>query len=265
MSSWSAINARKAPIPSIKIKLPATPSKPVVLHLKPSVLKSIASNLSLPSSSSIKKGLPTQEPITFKNQNLSIKSNDVPSSPIMMSSPLPFEEDHDTNTSTVKKKASKNTKRSAKRKGTGGVGLLSSPAPEATASPGPDSTHANTPTATVIAPVSAPKVTVKSNLSSNVNAQIRVLDRSGKPCRKWKKAKVNIKSFTGYQFNVNVWNGGTVDIKDNEPKKENGTNGINGNQTNKKNDSIKDDIVKKENNFKNNDKIGIDSIIGTIS
>lgn len=46
----------------------------------------------------------------------------------------------------------------------------------------------------------------KSMLAA-ANAQLRSLDRSGAPCRRWVKEPVEIKSFTGFKYSLPVWCG----------------------------------------------------------
>ncbi|KAG8158671.1 hypothetical protein KVR01_011793 [Diaporthe batatas] len=38
-----------------------------------------------------------------------------------------------------------------------------------------------------------------------INAGLRALDRSGKPCRKWTKGSFQLKTFTGVQWQINRW------------------------------------------------------------
>ncbi|KAF8458060.1 INO80 complex subunit Ies4-domain-containing protein [Terfezia claveryi] len=38
-----------------------------------------------------------------------------------------------------------------------------------------------------------------------INAQLRALDRTGKPCKKWSKAGFQLRSFTGFQWSVPTW------------------------------------------------------------
>lgn len=38
-----------------------------------------------------------------------------------------------------------------------------------------------------------------------INAGLRALDRSGKPCRKWAKGSFQLKSFTGVQWSIPRW------------------------------------------------------------
>lgn len=38
-----------------------------------------------------------------------------------------------------------------------------------------------------------------------INAGLRALDRTGKPCRKWTKGSFQLKTFTGVQWQINRW------------------------------------------------------------
>lgn len=38
-----------------------------------------------------------------------------------------------------------------------------------------------------------------------INAQLRALDRTGKPCKRWSKTGFQLKSFTGFQWTVPTW------------------------------------------------------------
>ena len=38
-----------------------------------------------------------------------------------------------------------------------------------------------------------------------INAGLRALDRTGKPCRKWERKKFSVKSFTGVVWEVPSW------------------------------------------------------------
>ncbi|KAK0932977.1 hypothetical protein LTR48_001767 [Friedmanniomyces endolithicus] len=56
--------------------------------------------------------------------------------------------------------------------------------------------------------------------TGNINANLRALDRSGKPCRKWERKPMPIKSFTGVSWGLGYWNappalqnGSTGDVK----------------------------------------------------
>ncbi|KAA8901461.1 hypothetical protein TRICI_006065 [Trichomonascus ciferrii] len=53
---------------------------------------------------------------------------------------------------------------------------------------------------------------------ASVNANLRALDRSGAPPRKWKLEPIELKSFTGHKFTLKSWTGGQKD--NDEPKKK---------------------------------------------
>ncbi|KAK9455339.1 INO80 complex subunit Ies4-domain-containing protein [Dipodascopsis uninucleata] len=59
------------------------------------------------------------------------------------------------------------------------------------------------------------KLGPKANQGS-INAQLRALDRSGKPCRKWKKIPFELKSFTGFEWSVDTWYGGPRELTEDE-------------------------------------------------
>ncbi|KAI9825670.1 MAG: hypothetical protein M1832_001014 [Thelocarpon impressellum] len=54
------------------------------------------------------------------------------------------------------------------------------------------------------APLGGHKLGPKANQGA-INAGLRALDRSGKPCRKWEKKGFKIKSFTGITWDVPTW------------------------------------------------------------
>lgn len=47
-----------------------------------------------------------------------------------------------------------------------------------------------------------------------VNASLRALDKSGKPCRRWVKDQINIKSFTGVEYTLVSWKGASLESKE---------------------------------------------------
>ncbi|OJD35367.1 uncharacterized protein BKCO1_17000105 [Diplodia corticola] len=55
-----------------------------------------------------------------------------------------------------------------------------------------------------VMPISAQKLGPKANQGA-INAGLRALDRSGKPCRKWEKKGFQLKSFTGIAWSVPTW------------------------------------------------------------
>ncbi|KAJ4358288.1 uncharacterized protein N0V89_002868 [Didymosphaeria variabile] len=54
------------------------------------------------------------------------------------------------------------------------------------------------------APAPAQKLGPKANMGT-INANLRALDRSGKPCRKWGKKTFHIRSFTGVVWQAPTW------------------------------------------------------------
>lgn len=69
----------------------------------------------------------------------------------------------------------------------------------------------------------AHKLNPKTNAGA-INANLRALDRSGKPCRRWERKGFSVKSFTGVSWDMPAWKGGekpmipngdgTSDVKD---------------------------------------------------
>lgn len=54
------------------------------------------------------------------------------------------------------------------------------------------------------APVSTHKLGPKANQGA-INAGLRALDRTGKPCRKWQKTGFRVKSFIGTTWDIPSW------------------------------------------------------------
>ncbi|MCJ1362371.1 hypothetical protein MMC16_001474 [Acarospora aff. strigata] len=57
---------------------------------------------------------------------------------------------------------------------------------------------------TTVAPFASHKLGPKANQGA-INAGLRALDRSGKPCRKWERKGFNVKSFTGVSWQLPSW------------------------------------------------------------
>ena len=53
-------------------------------------------------------------------------------------------------------------------------------------------------------PIPAHKLGPKANTGA-INAGLRALDRSGKPCRRWERKGIQIKSFTGMMWGMPSW------------------------------------------------------------
>ena len=57
---------------------------------------------------------------------------------------------------------------------------------------------------TTPAPLAGHKLGPKANQGA-INAGLRALDRTGKPCRKWEKKGFSVKSFTGVSWQLPSW------------------------------------------------------------
>ncbi len=57
---------------------------------------------------------------------------------------------------------------------------------------------------TTVAPLATHKLGPKANQGA-INAGLRALDRSGKPCRKWERTGFKVKSFTGVAWQLPSW------------------------------------------------------------
>ncbi|KAI5949656.1 hypothetical protein CANMA_005463 [Candida margitis] len=95
----------------------------------------------------------------------------------------------------------------------------SSPAPEGTGTPGP-SNNANS-TGASGSGISQYKINVglkgdsTSGLTMNsINPALYVLDKSGKPCRRWVKKQKQFKSFTGFKMKYTAYEGKEPGSKD---------------------------------------------------
>ncbi|KAF2768843.1 hypothetical protein EJ03DRAFT_351854 [Teratosphaeria nubilosa] len=58
--------------------------------------------------------------------------------------------------------------------------------------------------------VAAHRLGPKAN-TGNINANLRALDRTGKPCRRWEKKPLQLKSFTGTVWGLGGWKGNSRD------------------------------------------------------
>ncbi|KAJ9668320.1 hypothetical protein H2201_001368 [Coniosporium apollinis] len=55
-----------------------------------------------------------------------------------------------------------------------------------------------------VTPITSSKLNPKANQGA-INANLRALDRTGKPCRKWERKGFQLKSFTGVTWTVPTW------------------------------------------------------------
>lgn len=60
----------------------------------------------------------------------------------------------------------------------------------------------------------------KSNTGA-INANLRALDRSGAPARKWTRQPIQLKSFTGVKYSIDGWFGGQKDEKQDQNEQNN--------------------------------------------
>ncbi|KAK9382210.1 INO80 complex subunit Ies4-domain-containing protein [Kockiozyma suomiensis] len=137
----------------------------------------------------------------------SVSSPGAPSSPAP-SSPAPSDIDSEPAPVTTTKRKSSSTGPSsagAKRKRISMTPAPSSPLLLPTVSDvSATGTPAPNPPPSHHAPHS--KLGPKANQGS-INAQLRALDRTGKPCRRWTKAPLELKSFTGWEWSTVSWAG----------------------------------------------------------
>ncbi|GAB7356068.1 hypothetical protein MBLNU459_g6684t1 [Dothideomycetes sp. NU459] len=61
-----------------------------------------------------------------------------------------------------------------------------------------------------VAPISAHKLGPKANTGA-INAGLRALDRSGKPCRRWERRGFSLKSIAGVSWEVGTWSAPSKD------------------------------------------------------
>ena len=50
--------------------------------------------------------------------------------------------------------------------------------------------------------------------TGNINANLRALDRTGKPCRKWDRKPLQIKSFTGTVWGLATWKAPEKEVRE---------------------------------------------------
>ncbi|MCJ1327397.1 hypothetical protein MMC10_004066 [Thelotrema lepadinum] len=122
-----------------------------------------------------------------------------------------------------------------KKKGVGGpkpgqkrrLGTLNDGPVKPRAKPGPkrrklEGDEAGRPWTTPQATGAGHKLGPKANQGA-INAGLRALDRTGKPCRKWDKTVFCVKSFTGTMWALDSWNTGPRNGEENGNGAENAT------------------------------------------
>ena len=76
-----------------------------------------------------------------------------------------------------------------------------------------------------------------------INAGLRALDRTGKPCRKWEKKRFNVKSFTGIVWEIPSWRAPKKKVTDmnGEGVKSETTTSTSENQANRESSNVGSD------------------------
>jgi hypothetical protein len=74
-----------------------------------------------------------------------------------------------------------------------------------------------------------------------INAGLRALDRSGKPCRKWQKGGFSLKSFTGEIWEIPRWTAPPKTIPEPSGEESAAVSGENSSKENKENSQAKSD------------------------
>lgn len=63
---------------------------------------------------------------------------------------------------------------------------------------------------------SATNSTSRGSSNVSTNAARNALDRTGKPVRKWTKSNIELKSFTGFKYEIVTWSGGPKEVTDDD-------------------------------------------------
>lgn len=62
--------------------------------------------------------------------------------------------------------------------------------------------------------LAAASSTTRGSSNVSTNAARNALDRTGKPARKWTKTNIELKSFTGFKYEMVAWTGGPKELVD---------------------------------------------------
>ncbi|KAM0136585.1 hypothetical protein ACHAPC_007684 [Botrytis cinerea] len=177
----------------------------ITLKLSPAKLRGVGQSLfkeDSPSKDSAST-MPTATPVA-KSQNGDVPAESGPNTPVPNGTDTPVSSSMPPPTEAIKKKAG------VKRSSTAALG--SETTPRARGKPGPkkkarldDGTLApNGSTPRASNGNSSHRLGPKANQGA-INAGLRALDRSGKPCRKWEKRSFVIKTFTGIPIEIPRW------------------------------------------------------------
>ncbi|KAH8687500.1 INO80 complex, subunit Ies4, partial [Tricladium varicosporioides] len=165
----------------------------------PTLIKEDSPSKDSPSSSSASNTLPIAPSSNSDNKSESNANTPLPvdtTTPVPTSMPPPTE--------VMKKKG-------IKRNAVVALGPDGLPIPKVRGKPGPkkkarleDGSIDHSATVPRAANAAAHKLGPKANQGA-INAGLRALDRSGKPCRKWQKGGFTLKSFTGVVWEIPRW------------------------------------------------------------
>ncbi|KAI9719238.1 MAG: hypothetical protein M1812_003568 [Candelaria pacifica] len=203
----SSKGASKTPKPSKVVKLKLSPEKLSRFTTSPTSSKTSKSKSSALSTSPETPVVKSASPSDIKSESNSTPAPD--------GTPAP-----DTDTPLAdgsKKKGLSGPKPGTKR----GSGVLTEGLPKAKGKPGPkkkprlddgtiDNNDANgngkviKSSLSTVTPLATHKLGPKANQGA-INAGLRALDRTGKPCRKWERKGFQIKSFTGVIWQLPSW------------------------------------------------------------
>ncbi|OTB07046.1 hypothetical protein M426DRAFT_20441 [Hypoxylon sp. CI-4A] len=84
------------------------------------------------------------------------------------------------------------------------------------------------------------KLGPKANMGA-INAGLRALDRSGKPCRKWNRGGFSVKSFTGVTWEIPRWTAPAKPLPQPTPEEPAATSAESSNKENKDGSQMKSD------------------------
>ncbi|KAF7922582.1 uncharacterized protein EAE98_008108 [Botrytis deweyae] len=176
----------------------------ITLKLSPAKLRGVGQPLikeDSPSKDSTST-IPTTTPVA-KSQNGDAPVESDPNTPVPNGTDTPVSSSMPPPTEAIKKKAG------VKRSSTAALG--SDTTPRARGKPGPkkkarldDGTLAPNGSTPRASNGNSSRLGPKANQGA-INAGLRALDRSGKPCRKWEKRSFIIKTFTGIPIEIPRW------------------------------------------------------------
>ncbi|EOD48402.1 hypothetical protein GTA08_BOTSDO09815 [Neofusicoccum parvum] len=209
-SSSTTVTAAASPASSLKMSAKSPKSAVAILRLPPALLARF----------------PTDGPVRKNSRSKSSSSStpaDTPADPMVIEPAAPQSApDADSasalngTTSAIDNNSLAPPQNGAKRKGIPGpkpgskrtAGQSTDGTPKPRGKPGPKKKprlgENGDSTPNGVLPISTTKLGPKANQGA-INAGLRALDRSGKPCRRWEKKGFQLKSFTGINWTVPTW------------------------------------------------------------